>query len=270
MFIFAGCLLCVLVLLLGLLWVAFKVWPAMEACFTAFRDKLFYGAFIRYLLLSTLKLQITFCGGLAIGWIIEPTVKAPEKALSFKVTAWSIVTLLWLAPVLISVVLYRNRDQLAALPVKKKIGALYDNFNPEKRWVTTYSIVFLTRRSFFVLVTYGLYHYPGLQVQLMTVSTMGYMCYIVQMSFYESIAQRRIETLNECLLLLICCQLAIFSSLSLDDLTYEDLGDSVVVVVLLLLGFNSLIIVVVNIKVVTEYCRRRKLIKKRDAEIARL
>ena len=45
--------------------------------------------------------------------------------------------------------------------VKQKIGAMYEHHNPVKAYVSTYSVVFLVRRTLFVAVTFGLYWYPG-------------------------------------------------------------------------------------------------------------
>ena len=72
-----------------------------------------YGTFIRYILLSTLKIQITFGFGLAIGDLIEPTTLSPIKDKSYRITAVVFLTLLSLAPFYLGLVLYRKRAELS-------------------------------------------------------------------------------------------------------------------------------------------------------------
>ena len=105
---------------------------------------------------------MTLCGGLAIGILIEATATQPEKDTAFKITAWIILSLLTLLPVLFSCVLRRFRGTLDQPLVRQKIGALYDNFNPMKPKVGTYAIVFLIRRSLFVALTFCLFRNPGI------------------------------------------------------------------------------------------------------------
>ena len=98
-----------------------------------------------------------------------------------------VVFALWLAPILSGIVLYANKDQLDHAAVKKKIGAFYDNFNAKKSSAMSYPIIFLVRRILFVLTTYFLMDQPGLQIAAMQYTCVLYICYIVQMPFYESI-----------------------------------------------------------------------------------
>ena len=135
------------------------------------RDKLFFGTFIRYFLLSSMKLQITFGSGLAIGYLIEPSPQYPEKDSTFKSYALAILIVIWLVPPVSGLVLRNNKDILNHSAVKKKIGAYYDNLNADKELVWTYPVVFLVRRCLFVLTTYLLYTQPGLQIQAILILT---------------------------------------------------------------------------------------------------
>ena len=59
-------------------------------------------------------------------------------------------------------VLYVNRQNLHKPEIEKKIGTMYFGLNSEKPKVWTYVVVFLLRRSLFVLVTFSMYHLPSL------------------------------------------------------------------------------------------------------------
>ena len=89
-----------------------------------------------------------------------------------------ILVILNLTPFVLAFVLWRNRTNLSHPDAKQKIGSLYELHNSEKKHVATYPIVFLVRRSFFVMITFALYNYPGLQIQMMLYSTLIYLCYI--------------------------------------------------------------------------------------------
>ena len=83
-----------------------------------------------------------------------------------------------------------------------------------------------------------------------------YICYIVQMPFYESIVQRRIETVNEILLLCICYHFTVWNELIVDIPCRETLGTLMIGFVIALLAFNSIIILFVN------YVHLRKLFRR--------
>lgn len=74
-------LICCLVLLV--LAVLVRKCPKLMSCYQGLKKKLAYGMPIRYLLLSTLKMQMTICGGLAIGGLVVATAKTPEKGSGF-------------------------------------------------------------------------------------------------------------------------------------------------------------------------------------------
>ena len=82
----------------------------VKACFLILKQKLFYGTLIRYALLSSLKIQITFAAGLAIGPIIAATLLHPAKSTAFIVGAWiTLIVLQLIVPLLFGTVLFRNR-----------------------------------------------------------------------------------------------------------------------------------------------------------------
>lgn len=132
------------------------------SCLNGLKKKLFFGVLIRYLLLGTLKTQMSLCTGLSIGNLIPETFQQPAKGLSFTVVASTVICLLNLAPLLFGVTLWRNRKNLTHPEVKQKIGAMYELHDAKRDYVGTYSVVFLIRRSIFVMITFALHYYPGL------------------------------------------------------------------------------------------------------------
>ena len=104
------------------------------------------------------------------------------------------------------------------LATKQSIGALYEHFNANKPYVGTYSVVFLVRRSLFVLTSFALYRVPGCQIQVMLAMTVVYLCYISRQEFYQSPFQKRVEMANECLLVLLCLHFILFT----DVVIWED------------------------------------------------
>ena len=99
-----------------------------------------------------------------------------------------------------------------------------------------------------------------------------YIGYISQMSFYETSFQRRIEVINEWILLgMVYHWLAFLNPIIFEDHSMmKSLGESVISFITSLLGFNLLIIIWVNIKVVYAYCRRRIIKRKMQKKLTAL
>ena len=174
-------------------------------------------------------------------------------------TAAVVMGVLTLAPFAFGLVLCRNREKLNHPEVKDKIGALYFALDAKRKYVGTYSVIFLVRRSFFIAVTFLVYRMPQTQVDLMLYSTLGYICYISNMDFYETTSQRRIEIINECILIILCYHFVLFVNPVWPNEFRDKLGTSAIFFVSLLLGLNTLIIFWVNIIMIKSKCRIRKL-----------
>ena len=56
----------------------------------------------------------------------------------------------------------KNRGRLDVPSVKARIGTLYLGLRADKPHITSYSIVFILRRVIFVVITFGLFEYPGI------------------------------------------------------------------------------------------------------------
>ena len=119
-------------------------------------------------------------------------------------------------PFLFGWVLYANRNTLSSANIKSKIGAMYFSLLPDRPYIGSYSVVFLMRRSLFVFAYFALYYYPSMQVQIMLYSTLLYICYIINMGFYESNSHRQIEIMNECILVGVCYHFVIFANPNFD------------------------------------------------------
>ena len=84
------------------------------------------------------------------------------------------------APFAFAWTLWKNRHKLKEPEVKLKIGALYELHDANRKYVGTYPVIFLLRRSFFVTITFTMVEHPSLQVHAFIVSALLYLCYITQ------------------------------------------------------------------------------------------
>ena len=114
----ASSVVCLLFVILVLLCLCSRACDKCKACVQRLKQKLLYGTIIRYVLLSSLKTQMTMCAGLAVGRIIAPTPKQPAKDGSFVYTAVTMLTILNVAPFVFACALWRNRRKLKEPEVK--------------------------------------------------------------------------------------------------------------------------------------------------------
>ena len=249
-FALAGLLILFLVLFLLGLRLCVKKSPRARGCYDSLKRKLLYNTFIRYVLLGTLKIQLTIGGAILIGSLIPETAKEPAPETGFLIFGICVLVGMTLMPTLFAWVLYANKGNLGNEEIKNKIGALYFSFLPDKPNMGSYSVVFLLRRSFFVLVTFALYNFPSMQVECMLYSTMLYVCYISNMNFYESKNHRRVVVMNECILIGVCYHFVIFANPNFDIRIRFILGHSVIAFVCLLLAVNGIVIIGVNIEAI--------------------
>jgi hypothetical protein len=123
------------------------------------KRQIFYNTFIRFFLQGALKMQIAFCLTLMIdGW----THFRGGKLLTQKLVALLGLIVLTLMPGVFALVLRRNRAELWRPSVKAVIGSLYLGINTESYWALSYSIVFMMRRSLFVLLMFSLMMQPAI------------------------------------------------------------------------------------------------------------
>ena len=143
-------------------------------------DKVFYRLFIRYVMQSTLKVQIAAAS----------TIVFSSWSTFSGVAEYMVGFILFLAflmsPFIFALVLWANYENLDAPSIRRKIGTLYDGVYLENDHIygLSYSFVFLTRRSLFVWISFLLYDHPPLQLQAFFFSSILYMCYLCSNRIY--------------------------------------------------------------------------------------
>lgn len=176
--------------------------------YMSIKQRIFYNAFIRYILQSYLKLEIATSTALFYAqW---------DKSLKYYiigVTSLVGVVLLVLMPVLFYYILYKQKDKLQVHSVKSKIGSLYLGMRTDKYSQLFYLVVFLLRRSLFVGLTWFLYDFPSLQVHLFIYSSLLYIITINHLDHFEESFQCKVELTNETLFIVICYHLVYFTNI---------------------------------------------------------
>lgn len=125
-------------------------------CYEFLKSKLLYGSFIRYVLLGTLKMQVSFGMKFAQGVFID--TKLEPQTTGVRIFSITMIGLLQISALFFAIVLWRNKDRLSAPPVKQKIGTLYFGLDAKKPRVGTYSVIYLCRRSLFIYMTFCLFY----------------------------------------------------------------------------------------------------------------
>lgn len=108
----AGIVIVFLVLLLLCLRVCVKKSPRAKRCNDSIKAKLFYNTFIRYVLLGTLKIQLTFGGTVFIGYVFPETLTLVAPETGPFVFGILVLIVMSLMPFLFAWVLYTNRSAL--------------------------------------------------------------------------------------------------------------------------------------------------------------
>ena len=190
------------ILILILLKFIAKKCPCAQKAYVSIKKKLFYNTFLRYVLQSTLKLQIA--AGAVIGYDLmtsyEDTKETPTGP---KVFSWITIAVLNLCPFLFFLVVMRNQSNLDKPVIREKIGTLYNGLRTSSTGTKSYYFVFLVRRSLFVLITFLLFSQPGIQVQLMIYMTLLYVIYLGHSEFFEQFSSKSMEIFNESVFVLI-------------------------------------------------------------------
>ena len=82
-----------------------------------------------------------------------------------------------------------DKEKLGLPSTRARIGNLYADFETvnlmyEPQSVEYYSFVFYLRRGIFVLITFGLFNYPGIQIQAFLQLNIFYIIYVGHVTFY--------------------------------------------------------------------------------------
>ena len=173
------------------------------------QEKIFYNLFIRYILQSNLKVQIGACTTLMliVHW-------SGAKEIVQGSIAITILILTTLIPICFGIILYKNFKILNLLSVNKRFGSMYSGaYLDDSVYPLTYSIVYLVRRILFVLLTFSLRNYPGIQVQVFIFSSVLYIIYLNFSRIYNEHFTMYLENLNEVFFLMILYHLLLFANL---------------------------------------------------------
>ena len=90
-----------------------------------------------------------------------------------------------LIPAVFYYILRRKRTELWRPSVKAQIGSLYLGINSGSAWALSYSIVFMLRRTLFVLLMFSLIKQPAIQMNLLIYSSIFYIIYLQYVRPYD-------------------------------------------------------------------------------------
>ena len=173
-------------------------------------------------------------------------------------------------PVVFAVVLFVRRKSLWKPSVKAQIGSMYLGLNTDRVISLTYTIVFMVRRSLFVVVMFFLSNQPAIQMNLFIFMSNLYIIYLNQVSPYEEKQVVITETFNEVMLMLICYHFILLTDLLSDqDLKYE-ISKSMIGFIIAMISINMIIILRESLKPAIRNCKKKRLQKKHAKKMAKI
>ena len=147
---------------------------AMEL-FSKIKKKLFWNTFIRFVIQSTLSMQLSAAAVILITYKKEDLdvsgkaaakAEASEGKSNFMAILPSILILLTfniMPLVFYCTMMSRSlRNRLHESSVMDRYGNMYANVDPRHTGSLFYNIIFLLRRTLFVVITFTLFDYPGM------------------------------------------------------------------------------------------------------------
>mmetsp|Transcript_20732 Transcript_20732/g.25371 ORF Transcript_20732/g.25371 Transcript_20732/m.25371 type:complete len:301 (-) Transcript_20732:1007-1909(-) len=171
------------------------------------KQKVFYNPIIRYLLLNSLKLNMS-------GLIVFKTAGATKEDIAVAV---AIIALVNGAPLMFLFAINRNRGILLEDDTRKSFGAAYagKNVTDEDHAAHVYPFVFFLRRCAFIAATIYLFDYPVMQMNVQYLLTMVSICILANDSrVFESKSQRIVEIGSDLSMHFTCIMLCQFMSAS--------------------------------------------------------
>lgn len=171
------------------------------------KRKVFFNPIIRYLLLNSLKLNLS-------AFIV---FASPEKAMTDMLVASITLAIINLSPIVLCWVIYRYRNSLMEEDNRKAFGTLYQGRKTEDKnhRIMLYPIAFFYRRTIFVAVTIYLFDYPAMQMivnQVITLAMAGFLLH--ETSLFASRSQKIVEVGSEVFFLISCLFLQQFTNLA--------------------------------------------------------
>ena len=147
-----------------------------------------------------------------------------------------------------------------------KIGNLYAGYRTDRPYIEFYSLVFFIRRSLFIVISFTLLKYPGIQLMVFLQLNVFYIIFVGYMNYYKRRKHKTMELFNEILLLTISYHLLILYHIVTKESARDQLGTSIVVIMSFLLAVN---IMLISIKVRSKLSKKVK-IKYYQNKIARI
>ena len=147
---------------------------AMEL-FSKIKKNLFWNTFIRFVIQSTLSMQLSAAAVILITYKKEDLdvsgkaaakAEASEGKSNFIAILPSILILLTfnIMPLVFYCTMMRRslRNRIHESSVMDRYGNMYANVDPRHTSSLFYNIIFLVRRTLFVVITFTLFDYPGM------------------------------------------------------------------------------------------------------------
>ena len=178
-------------------------------------------------------------------------------------TSYSTLICLNLVPFIFVTALYRHRDSLEDEATREKIGSLYQTVQPTSVKSQSYSIVFLLRRSLFVLITFQLFDFPTVQIQLQMATILLYIAYTQFAILYDDNTTRKTEFCNEIVFLLSSYHMMVFASPWLLQSRIKA-GWSLIVLIVAMILFNYVVIISLSLGECKRKMKRWKMKKFHD------
>ena len=116
-------------------------------------------------------------------------------------------------------------------------------------WGTlAYPLIYLMRRTAFVMITFLLFKVPGIQINVFIYTSIFYVIFISHYPKFDPPTVMWTEIANESIFLVICYHMVLFSNLIWAPDIKLYVGISLIVCLVSLLGGNTLFIAYVSIK----------------------
>lgn len=182
------------------------------------RKKLFFDGFVRYMILSNLKVTYTVTAFLLSAFSFA-TFMAGVKTTMFMIAFLGVCV--W--PIFIAWFVYKNKERLDDETVSKKWGTLYQGIHTNQLSALMYNAVFCARRFDIVLVNmlfspnfpltgFSYHQYVFKCMSFLIVQTF-YVFYIMHSKPHTENVFNKLELFNELMIILMCYIMLVFSGI---------------------------------------------------------
>ena len=136
-----------------------------------------------------------------------------------------------------------DKEKLDLPSMRARIGNLYAdfetvNFMEQPQSIEYYSLFFFARRAVFVLISFALFAYPGLQIMAFLQLNIFYIIYVGHVTFYQEKILKTTEITNESIGLVMGYSYLMLMNIVSDSKLRNYLGLSIVVAAGVLIFLN--------------------------------